>query len=297
MRISNQLIQQSTLANIQRNLKQIHTATTRVATQQRMLKASDDPVGASESMRARSSMRALEQYRRAVQTGISRAATEEQALDQVTGILTRARELATLYGSDNSDADARRIGQIEVEGLLRHAITVANTRFDDGHFFGGLDTSTPPFSLDASGPALGYTSAGSTGQLTIEISERQRIVSHRNGTEVFEDTGVLSSLRDLAAALEANDPAAIRATMRDLDTAFQATQALLGDVGSRTNLLEMTAANLDALEMNLRIVRSEIEEVDIEEAMTELISRQTSFQAALLATSQVMNLTLANYLR
>ena len=44
-------------------------------------------------------------------------------------------------------------------------------------------------------------------------------------------------------------------------------------------------------------LKSDVEEVDVEEAVTELVSRQTAYQAAMLATSRVMGLTLADYLR
>lgn len=297
MRITNNLIQMTSLANVQRNLRQIAEAQDRVSSGLKLRVASDDPVGAAESMRARGSLRALEQYRRGVQTATSRATLEETTLDQVGDALVRARELATMYGSDHTTPEQRRTGAIEVEGLLRQVVGLANTRVDDGYLFGGLNGTTAPYELDESGATLDFISSGPVGQNSIDISEHQRVVMNHNGTEVFEDTGVLASLRDLAAALRSGDGEAVRSTMGDLDSAFDSVQTLIGDVGARTNLLQVTSANLDALEVNLLTLRSEIEEVDIEKAITELVGRQTTFQAALLATSQVMNLTLANYLR
>jgi flagellar hook-associated protein 3 FlgL len=297
MRITNNLIQMTSLANVQRNLQQIAEAQDRVSSGLKLRVASDDPVGAAESMRARGSLRALEQYRRGVQTATSRATVEEQTLAQVGDALVRARELATMYAGDDITPDQRQIGAVEVEGLLRQVVELANTRADDGFLFGGLNVLTPPYQIDETGPTLGFTSAGPVGQNTIDISEHQRVVMSHNGTEAFEDTGVLSSLRDLAAALRGGDAEEVRSTMGDLDAAFDSVQTLIGDVGARSNLLQVTAANLDALEVNLLTLRSEVEEVDIEEALTELVGRQTTFQAALLATSQVMNLTLTNYLK
>lgn len=296
MRITNSIIQQSSLNNIQGNLKKIHEAQERVSSGKRLLRASDDPVGAAESMRARGSLRALDQYRRGVQTATSRATTEEQALDHVSGLLVRARELATMFGSDTSST-SRQLGRVEVQELLREAVAAANTRSDSGYLFGGMDGATQPYDIDDTGPDLDFTSTSPTGQNYVDISEHQRVITNHNGTEVFEDTGVLAALRDLAIALNNDDTEEIKAVMTDLDDAFEATQSLLGEVGARTNHLQVTSANLDALEVNLLTLKSDIEEVDIEKSITELVGRQTSFQAALLATSQVMNLTLANYLR
>ena len=74
----------------------------------------------------RSSLRALEQYRRGIQTAVSRVDAEEHALDQLGGLMIRARELATRYASDTADADARRTGRIVVEGLLRQAVALGD---------------------------------------------------------------------------------------------------------------------------------------------------------------------------
>jgi flagellin-like hook-associated protein FlgL len=40
-----------------------------------------------------------------------------------------------------------------------------------------------------------------------------------------------------------------------------------------------------------------LSEANYEEAMTELISRQTAYQSAMLATSRVIGMTLTDYLR
>src|SRR5690606_26093581 len=158
---------------------------------------------AGESMRARGSLRALEQYRRGIQTAVSRVGAEEQTLDQLGGLLIRAKELATMYASDNTDSQARKTGKIEIEGLLRQAVSLANSRHDGEYLFGGLDTGTRPYGLDEAGETLGFTTTTPAGHRQIEISEHQRVVANHSGAEVFDDTGVLTALSDLAAALEA----------------------------------------------------------------------------------------------
>ena len=66
-----------------------------------------------------------------------------------------------------------------------------------------------------------------------------------------------------------------------LDALYSATQTLIGDVGARMNQLEVTGANLNALEITLTTFRSDLHEIDFEEAVTELVGRQTAFQAAM----------------
>ena len=63
------------------------------------------------------------------------------------------------------------------------------------------------------------------------------------------------------------------------------------------NQLEITGANLAALDVTLTTFKSDLQEVDFERAVTELVGRQTAFQAAMLATSKVMGMNLTDYLR
>lgn len=282
---------------MQSNLQQIAEASDRVTTGLRIQKPSDDPAAASSAMRTRSSIRALDQYRDAISVANQRGSAEEGVLASLTDTLSRAKELAITQAGGASTAETRATAQAEVEHLLRHAVSLANTRFGENYLFAGGNSAAQPYAVDESGADISFTSTTPSGEHKVEISAHQQILTNHNGVAVFEDTDVLASLRDLAKALGDNDPAAIQTAIDDISGAFDGVQNLIGDVGARMNQLQVTGANLDAMEINLLTFKSDLEEIDIEKAITELVSRQTAFQAAMLATSKVMGLTLANYLR
>ena len=106
--------------------------------------------------------------------------------------------------------------------------------------------------------------------------------------------GALAQLRD---ALASGDSVAIRASMKPLEDSFQGIQTRLAETGARANYLQVTLSNLDALDVNLQTFRSDLEEVDLEQAVTELVSKQTAYQAAMMVTSRVIGMTIADYLR
>ena len=85
--------------------------------------------------------------------------------------------------------------------------------------------------------------------------------------------------------------------MGKLDDGFDAVQTVVGDTGALGSRLTIAGQNLDALKMNLTTFKSDLEDVDVETAMTELTNRQVAYQAALLATSKVTSLSLMDYLR
>ena len=294
MRITNNIIQRNALASLQANARGMASAQQRVSSGMRIERASDDPTAANAIMGSQSSLRSIEQYKRNIDSARSYTAAEEAALENLTQVLDRARELATQSSSATADAGAREAARIEVAQLYEHAVSIANTQFGNRYLFGGATADIAPLNTDGT-PAAGTDPAATAP--SVQIGKTLTIRTNHAASEVFTDSGVLQALGDLRDALSTgtlDDIAAAGGALRD---GSQAVQNLLGEVGVWSNQLDVTTANLDALEMNLKTLKSDLQEVDFEEAMVELISRQTAYQAAMMATSKVMGMTLTDYLR
>lgn len=299
MRITNNILRENALANIRRGLEQIGVAQERVSTGLKLTRASDDPAAAATALATRGSLSSITQYRRAIDAARVRATTEESALNQVDEILSRAKVLGMGQASISATGETRSLAAVEVKNLLRHAVTLARTDLNGSFLFGGGDPATAPFEIDDSGADLDFTSSNPTGTFEVAISSQVRVVTNHNGEEVFGTTtsGVLASLRDLAIALDNDDQAEILTRLNDVSDSLTHIQSLTIESGVRQNHLDITTVNLDAIETNLLTLKSDLEEADMEVAVSELLSRQTTFQAAMLATSRVMGLTLTDYLR
>jgi flagellar hook-associated protein 3 FlgL len=307
MRITNNLIQANALANLQTNLRRVSEAQQQVSTGLRIQKASDDPSGASRAIQTRGSIRALDQYQRNIAMANSAAASEETSLGQLGDILMRAKELAMSQGSGTSDATTRATTKVEVDQLLQAAIQLGNTKTGDEYLFGGQWADQAPFDAAQTGQSPPYVSLDPatglprepSGVNQTEISAGRYMQATHDGKQVLLDSGVLAALKSLSDALGATDSpqTKVQTSLGDLDTAFDNIQVLLGENGARVNQLDVTSANISAFAINLKTLKSDVEEDDVEKAVTELVSRQTAFQAAMLATSKVMGLTLADYLR
>jgi flagellar hook-associated protein 3 FlgL len=257
------------------------------------------PVAATGTMKAAGSLRALEQYRRNIQAAEVRVDAEEQAYSSLSDIIVRARELAVAQGSDTASANTRLAVKAEIDQLIGVAVQLANTKVAGSHLFGGTNASQPPvvWADPNAAPPEVVLDAVDPGHHRTEIAAGQFLVTAKNAHEVFTASGVFEDLWNLSAALGANDAQGIRDSIGELDGAFEHVQSMIGDIGARSARLQVTSSNLDALEITLVTFKSNLEEVDFEKAVTELISRQTTFQAAMLATSRVMGMTLTDYLR
>jgi flagellar hook-associated protein 3 FlgL len=295
MRITNNIIQRNALAALQANARGVSAAQQRVTSGLRIERASDDPTAATTIMGSQSSLRSIEQYKRNVDSARAYTSAEEGVLDELSRVLDRARELAMSSSTATADAGAREAARIEVEQLYQQVVHLANTEVGGRYIFGGVNYDTAP--LDATGAlTAGVDPAGAT-QPSVQIGRQVTLRTNHHAGEVFVDSGVLQSLDDLRTSLGGSDLTAIAQAGDALRDGSQAVQNLLGEIGVWSNQLDVTTANLDALELNLKTLKSELQEIDFEEAVTDLISRQNAYQAAMLATSRVMGMTLADYLR
>jgi flagellar hook-associated protein 3 FlgL len=304
MRVTNALVTRSLSRRLLENQRLLAEAQERVATGKKVQKMSDDPTAGSAIMQASGQLRAIEQYRRNVNAIGSRVDAEESALDQITQLMTRAKELGIGQLGATANAASRDAAAAEVRQLFGQALQIGNQRFGDEYLFGGntaqdhapfdptqLGTAPRFVTLDAGVPEL------PEGVRIVEAGPGQIVAGPHDGRTVFVDTKVLEVLHDLGAALDANDEAGLTSAMVALDASFTGVQTLVGEIGARQNQVDTIRTQLDALEQNLDLYRSDLSEVDMEQAITEMVGRQTAYQAAMLASSKVLGLSLTDYLR
>lgn len=111
-----------------------------------------------------------------------------------------------------------------------------------------------------------------------------------------EVDSVFNALLRLEAALESNDEPGIERAIALLDNAsFKLTYAQ-ADSGARQQGVDLLKARLDNEDTNLKDALSTDLDTDMAETITNLVARQTSYQAALQTTAQTFKLTLLDFL-
>ncbi|MBK6305148.1 MAG: hypothetical protein IPF47_05270 [Gemmatimonadetes bacterium] len=259
----------------------------------RVEKASDDPSASSSIMASGSSIRAIGQYKRNINSARARLDREESILGSVSQMLER-QEPGVQQASGTADAQTRLTAKAEVDQLIQAVVQLGNTQHEGEYLFGGDQSNVAP--VQRHHPSV-FSAAPPTGTRRTEISSALSVRTNHNGTEVFLTTGVLAALDELSTALGANSQTGVATSLFSLDAAHNSTQVLVGETGAASQQLDVATSNLDALDTSLRTFKSQLQDADIEKAVSELVGRQTAYQAAMLATSRVMSLNLADYLR
>lgn len=165
--------QQSRVANTQLQLSE----------GKRILKPSDDPVGTSIALNLRQQINAAEQYVRNAKAAETTLNTEENSLENVSGILGRIRDLLVQAGNGTLSYEDRTTIAIEVQGRLDELVSVGNTQMADGKYlFSGFRTDAQPFSQDAAG---NYVYNGDQGELIVQVNSSVRVKTADNGSSLF----------------------------------------------------------------------------------------------------------------
>lgn len=302
MRITNAIISRAQIEGIANSMANLDRAQAHVTTGKKLLAASDDPTASVQIMTSDTSLRALDQYRTNVSRATSRVGLEDSVLQQIGDLLSRAKELGAQQIGSNADQSTRATANAEIQNLFQEIVQLGNTKFGNEYMFGGDQSQTPPFAwTGTAGATLDYTTTNPTGARNIEINDGQTLSVAMNGSQLLLNTGVLDAMKTLSAAMDPSSATygttGIGNAMQNIDAAFDSVQTLVGDVGAKGKQLDTTQTNLDAFKANLQTFKSDLSEVDIEQAVTELTQRQVAYQAAMMATSKVMGLTLTDYLR
>ena len=290
MRISNNLLQQRVLRDLQGNLTRLAQAQTQVSTGKRFESMSEDPIAGGTVLAADRGLRGIEQYRRNTTAARARTDAEEAVLSQVTDLLARAKELALQEGSSTGTTQTRAIAKSEVDRIIEQVVQLGNTQVGDEYLFAGHQVGTQPF--DSAGLYW-----GDDGVRQAAVGQNYLVTTNHTGRELLVASGVLSSLQALSTALGAGSQSGVASTAYALDTAYDNTQVLLATNGARVRQIESAMQNTDALETSITLRKSDAQDIDFESATTRFVGIQNTLQAALLSTSKLLNTTLTDYLR
>jgi flagellin-like hook-associated protein FlgL len=158
----------------------------------------------------------------------------------------------------------------------------------EGTFNATLDTTTDPGNdgTGVIGAAAGpLTTAGGTSQ----------ILTGRD-TNPVESAGIFTALFRLRDALLANDAVQTERAAALVDERIDDINFVRAGVGARQQGLEAITLRLEDETVQLKSGLSDEIDIDLAEAISNLVARQAAFQAALQTTAQISRLTVLDFL-
>jgi len=232
----------------------------RLSTGLRISTASDDAAGLAISERFRAQIRSTNQAIRNAQDGISLTQTGEGALNEVSSILIRMRELSIQASNGTvSDADRATLHQ-EFADLINEIDRIAQSTT-----FNGVKL------LDGTGSTLTFQvgTGTTTGIDTIQLSTSDTLALTLGLSTLDIGSGGLPTL-----------------AVQQLDGAINAVSRVRGQFGAAQNRLSTTIANLQIQSENLSAAESRIRDVDVAVETSALTRNSILQQAAISILAQ-----------
>ncbi|AJH85336.1 MULTISPECIES: flagellin N-terminal helical domain-containing protein [Bacillus cereus group] len=259
MRINTNINSMRTQEYMRQNQDKMNTAMNRLSSGKSINSAADDAAGLAIATRMRAKEGGLNVGARNTQDAMSALRTGDSALQSISNILLRMRDLATQASSGtNGSNDVASIGKEYAQLKLEIDHIADKTNFNGKAFLAeatGGDADISVQLSDASGDTLEIQSLNAKDLTTADLGD-----------------------------IDTNENAALE--LDKLDTAIQAIADARATFGSQLNRLDHNLNNVTSQATNMAAAASQIEDADMAREMSEMTKFKILNEAGISMLSQ-----------
>ncbi len=191
MRITNSMMTQSVIRNINDNMQRLSDAQQETSTGLEIQEASDDPIAATKTLQYRSYIATIEQYQSNAADATSWMKVTSDTLDSLTDAVQQIRDLTAQASTDVlTESELAKIS-VAVSELKSNVVELLNTQYAGRYIFGGYATDEAPYEETTTS----YTDSG-TGETTslATISFKEGVLSLGGVVSTSIDSDTLLAL-------------------------------------------------------------------------------------------------------
>lgn len=322
MRITNNMLISNTLFNLNENLGRLEKLNQQMDTQKKFSVPSDDPIGASKSLKFYTDLSKIEQYKRNVKDATSWMTETESALIEIGEVLDRADKLAVQMANGTYSEDDLKKTKEEVAQLKEHLVQISNTTYAGRYIFSGYKTDKELLDKDGTYKLRNLDTDLTAKLLDTEVVEYNVGVSEDikvntvgmrvfgvgdvNATNPFDakeaETGntsyLISVFDNFEKALNGEvDKGQIDATLGRIKTCMDQVLSVRAEVGAKMNRLNLTQKKLDSQVLSTKSLISYNEDVDLAEVSIKLKTEENVYRASLAVGARIIQPSLVDFLR
>jgi flagellar hook-associated protein 3 FlgL len=303
MRVTQNITTSNFISYINQHAENLLKTQQQIASQKRINKSSDDPIGMGQVLGYRTNLAVTDQYQENIKQGMTRLEFNELTLDLSSDLVNTARKLAENYSGSTLSAATRQSAALQVKDLYDQVMQMANSKFNGNYTFSGHATNTAPFSRDAD---FNATYNGDDGEFRIMVSDNVEVNIVADGRQIFQNeanggVNIFDELKNLIDGLEHPDPVAGSA---QIEAAANVLQAGRDQINSRRSEYAPVLYRLQATDDYLANLRPKVEEAmatleqaDITKAVVELQHLELAYETTLATAARIIQPSLLDFLR
>lgn len=267
------------------------------ATGQRITDPSDDPAAFTRVLQLQGEKQQIQQFAKNNNRAHDISQSSFTAIKQFKNLSDRAGELAVL-GSGVTSSQGWAYAA-EAEQMIEQAVQYGNTQYSGEHLFGGTKSDVPPFTAtrDAAGKITSVSYTGAAAGAEFRTSEGAKVSPFTSGPENQRLADFMNNLVSLRDALQSTSASAVQAVRPSLETSESDLLFTMSSIGAKQSRLEANAAQNDARFAELDKLTGAETDADLSQVVVKLTQAQTAYQAALQSGSQILKMSLLDYVR
>ncbi len=257
---------------------------------------------------ARSAATRADAYKTATQSALDQANLQDTQLNTLSDLSNQLRQAVTTAVA-NGDASSL---MPSVQSIFDQAVQVLNSKDSNGNYlFGGDKNNTAPvtattFSALQALPSASNAFANGTVAASVNVADGETVkvgvLASDAGTKLLQtikdivdyDASASGPLTGTISGAKSNF---LSGEIQTATTAAQSVNDVLASNGAVYNRLKGAIDHQTTLSTLYQGFTSDIEDVDMTQAITNLNQNQTALQAALQVTAKLNQVSLLNYLK
>lgn len=293
MRISNLQLHRSHQQSIADRYADFARMQEQVSTGKRIQRPSDDPAASSQILKSRSLKSSLERYSANLETADRSLKQNENVVSEISEIFKKAYQLNVSGASSAVSQTARNGMAAEVAELQRRFVELANSRGTNGEYlFAGTMNDAQPYTVGSG--TLTYN--GDNGALRVETGPGETMQVNIEGGDTFVEA--YEALENLRMSLQGGNVGDLSGVqLPAIQSQMDEWSAVRGDLGYKMNRVDALTSSHTRRIDDLTTSISDLEDVDLAQALSDLSLAQVAYQASLQAASTSFRLSLMDYLQ
>ncbi|KXG76335.1 flagellar hook-associated protein FlgL [Thermotalea metallivorans] len=322
MRVTNSMMSNRLLMNLNKNLLRLDKHQQKLSTGKKFNMPSDDPIGVSKSLELNTARSELEQYKKNAEDALSWLEITESAISDIGDILQRARELAVSADGTETKNDKEKI-KAEIDQLREQLIKLANITYSGKYIFSGFKTNQAllqdngTYNIDSRDAEIMKFNVGVADQVVVNILGHKLFGAtttenappyntNLDGVQVNMNEGdaipgrkaeLIALFEDFSYALENNEQTRIEQTIARIDKHMENVLSLRGEIGAKTNRMELTINRIDNDYLNFTKLLSKNEDADLAEVIMQFKNDENVYRAALSTGAKAIQPSLIDFIR
>jgi flagellar hook-associated protein 3 FlgL len=178
------------LSGIQNNLSQVTDLQLQLSSGKKFQKVSENPVDMARVMRIQQQINKDTQYTKNLDNLKPNLQMTDSNLQDIVNRMQSVQQLAIQYQNVAVQSNSNELMSTNMDTLLNNIIDLANGSYNGRYIFGGYNTATKPFELQADG-RIKYS--GTDDVLKAQVTDSESIDLSISGNDLFTTHSVLGN--------------------------------------------------------------------------------------------------------